>query len=125
MITETRRCVGLKMLTVGLGLILAGCDGSEVVIRDEVKSPDGSLTAQVRTRANSGPGNSNMTAEVNIFQTANPHPVQVLLLTVPHDKYAGVKVKWHGNNALEIVRHPETKIDFQAVKVFDVDISLR
>lgn len=125
MIIRTGRCAGVKVAALGLVLMLAGCDDSEVVIRDEVKSPDGSLTARVQTHAYSGPGNNAMYAEVYLFQTENPHPIEIISLNAPHDKYAGVKVTWRGNNALEVTRHPETRVVFQAVKVFDVDISLR
>ena len=125
MITKKGRCAGLKMMAVGLVLMLGGCDSSEVVIKDEVKSPDGSRTVRVQTHAYSGPGNNSMYAEIYLFWTENQQPIEVLLLNAPHDKYAGVKVRWHGNNALEVTRHPEAKVEFQAVKAIGVDISLR
>lgn len=125
MTTGTGRCAGLKIMALGLVLMLAGCDDSKVVIKDEIKSPDGSRIARVQTHAYSGPGNNAMFAEVDLFWTENPQPIQVILLNAPHDKYAGLKVTWHGNNALEVIRHPEAKVVFQAVKAIDVDISLR
>lgn len=125
MIIRTGRCAGLKVAALGLVLMLVGCDDSQVVIKDEVKSPDGSRTARVQTHAFYGPGNNAMFSEVYLFWTENPHPTQVILLNAPHDKYAGVKVVWRGNNALDVIRHPEAKVEFQAVKAMGVDISLR
>jgi hypothetical protein len=120
----------ISLVTIALCVLLFGCNpGSETIWSAEARSPDGSRLASARTIANSGFGTGYIWTAVYLNWTKDSrHPTEILQLSdtfeTPSDEIS-VEMKWLTPTHLELTYKGHRTLDFQAVKWYGVDISVR
>jgi len=131
---ESRRSGVLKatsLITAAVCVLLSGCkgEGSETIWSAEARSPDGSRVASARTVANSGFGTGYIWTAVYLISTKGSQPpTSILQLSDTFEKPSDeitVEMKWLTPTHLELTYKGHQTLDFQAVKCFGVDISVR
>ena len=131
---ESHRSPVLKatlLITVAVCFLLSGCkgEGSETIWSAEARSPDGSRVASARTVANSGFGTGYIWTAVYLNSTKGSQPPTAILqlsdtFERPSEEIS-VEMKWLTATHLELTYKGHRTLDFQAVKCFGVDISVR
>ena len=113
------------MLT-GLALLLGGCKDSEIVKKEEIKSPDGHWTARMEIEQFGGPGTAGLQTHVYLVRkNTGDEPVEILLLDDRSLNTAEVQMQWQDNRHLDVGRFPESDIGFQVAKCCgDIEISV-
>ena len=118
-----------SVLIFGVCVVVSGCKGSEKIWSAEARSPDGNMLASARTVAQSGFGTGYIGTVVylNRVKRSQP-PMEILQLSddyeTPSDEIS-VEMKWLTPTHLELTYKGHRTLDFQAVKCFGVDISVR
>ena len=118
-----------SLITIAACVLLSGCKGGDTIWSAEARSPDGNRIASGRTIANSGFGTGYIWTAVYLNWTkGSQRPTAILQLSdtfeMPSDEI-NVEMKWLTPTHLELTYKGHRTLDFQAVKCFGVDISVR
>jgi len=118
------------IIMLGIVSFLSGCikGGSETTWSAESHSPDGKRVATAFTIEQSGFGTGGGGTDVYLNFTAGSQPKQLILAfsdgpSGPGGMYVGMK--WLTPIRLELTYKGQRSLDFQAVKCYGVDISVR
>lgn len=111
-------------VVAAVAIPLAGCDPTDILLKEETRSPDGYWTVQTVIQRISGPGINSIDTYVFLSRTSgHGKGTQILELNVPTADKGEVMVTWRDKNHLELGYHKEAEIDFQAIKCAGVEIS--
>ncbi len=115
-------------LVLSICIVVSGCS-SEKIWSAEAKSPDGSRVATGHTVARSGFGTGYIWTGVYLNWTSGSQPAKEILqlsddYEMPYDEKS-VEMKWLTPTHLELTYRGHRTLDFQAVKCFGIDISVR
>lgn len=110
-----------------LCLCASACNESDVAWKTQAKSPDGYWLAEAVNIQAGGMGDATDTTDVKLTRTHAPDDgkIEIISLTPEGADRGGVKLVWLSKRHLEVQYDGKTRVDFQAVKCADVEISLR
>jgi hypothetical protein len=109
---------------------IPGCDiAHETTWSSDSRSPDGNWQAFARTVRTSGPGNADVTTTVYLNWLKGAHP-RGEILELDHDGQGSqtgidLKMEWTKPSLLVVTYNGHATVNFQAVKMAGIDISLR
>lgn len=118
-----------SLLIIGICILLSGCKNSERTWSAEARSPDGKFVATARTLAPGGWGTGSppeTSVDLNWTKGSQP-PMVVLVFSDGPDEPGGMNVgmNWLAPRQLELTYKGHPDFNFQAVKCYGVDITLR
>lgn len=126
---NTRLTSALAVSFLVLVTFLCGCRSEGTVVwSTSVRSPDGQWLATAVTKQWSGPGNAYLATMVYLERPwRSRHPVEVLELS-DGDASSGpggsVVLTWLSPTHLDVGYDAHAEVDFQAVRLNDVEISV-
>jgi hypothetical protein len=122
------RTATFLVFIVIFALGVSGCGGPDTIWQTEVGSPDGRWLASAKTEETSGFGTGLLETDVYMkWVKDSKDPENVLVLV--HDgksesKTLDLSLKWVTPSHLDVSYNGHARVDFQVVKLGDVDISL-
>lgn len=121
---EAARRLGIVL---GLCLCTAACGDSDPDWKFERKSPDGYWLAEAKNIHTAGWGTDTDTTYVTLMRpsVSNHDETIVIDLDTKSIQTGGVELNWLSNRHLEVVYGRGSEVEFQAIKLVDVEISLR
>ena len=107
---------------------VAGCHDVKTTWSAQTLSPDKTWLASARTEQHGGPGTAGVQTIVYLKQIADPRPPTQILLLDP-DPYSqnneiGMKMRWVTPSHLDLTYSGSATIDFEAVLLDGVQISV-
>ncbi|TCV96429.1 hypothetical protein EC912_102780 [Luteibacter rhizovicinus] len=111
-----------------LSSLLTGCYSDQAVIwKADSTSQDGRWTSHAETVQQGGPGNAWVSTQVTLVQKGRDD--YQLIASFSHIKAAypvleAVTMTWINPQHLDIAYRPDSEVDFQAVKLASVTITL-
>jgi hypothetical protein len=122
-----RRTVLLTVIAASL--YMSCCRDSALIWSAESRSPDGRLLASAQTDQFSGPGTAHVGTTVFLKQIGGSRPPVEILEFSNDSAYppgvTSVRMNWTTASHLEVMYQSGATLDFQAVKCFGIDISVR
>jgi hypothetical protein len=119
----------VSLLVIGICFLASGCKDSAIIWSAESRSPDGYLVASANTEQFGGPGTAYVGTSVFLKQVNSLQPPTGILVLSNDTAYplgiTNVEMNWLTTSHLELTYKGGAKIDFQAVKCFGIDISVR
>ena len=114
-------------IVLGLCLCAAACDNSDPDWKFERKSPDGYWVAEADNIHTAGLGTATDTTYVRLKRSSDSDKDETLVLDLDTGSIqtGGVELNWLSNRHLEVVYGKGSTVEFQAIKLVDVEISLR
>jgi hypothetical protein len=114
-------------IVFALCLCTVACGDPDPDWKFERNSPDGSWVAEAKNIHTAGPGNAWDETYVTLRRSSGPNRdgTQVIELNTESIQTGGVELNWLGKRHLEVVYGKGSDVDFQAVKLGELEISLR
>lgn len=114
-------------IVFALCLCTVACGDPKPDWKFEQKSPDGYWVAEAKNIHTAGPGNAWDETYVTVGRPrdSDHDRTSVIELVTESIRTGGVELNWLGKQHLEVVYGKGSKVAFQAVKVGDLEISLR
>ena len=114
-------------IVLGLCLCTAACGDSAPDWKFERKSPDGYWLAEAKNIHTAGLGTATDTTYVTLTRpsVSDDAKTVVIGLDAKSIQTGGVELNWLSNRHLEVVYGRGSEVGFQAIKLVDVEISLR
>ena len=121
--------MAMSLLILGLCIVEFGCSGSDTIWSTEARSPDGRWLAKAQTVQTGGFGTGLTTTDVDLKWIKGSDSPETVLVFV-HDSRSvpdtiHLSMSWVAPSHLEVTYDGHPRIDFQVVKLGDVEISLR
>jgi hypothetical protein len=114
-------------LALGLFFCTSACDDSDVAWKVQAKSPDGYWLAEADNIQAGGFGDATDTTNIFLTRARVPDDRKTVVISLNPEgaQFGYVQLNWLGKRHLEVVYDGKTGIGFQAIRLVDVDISLR
>jgi len=107
---------------------VSGCKDSAVIWSKDVESPDHRWVASAHTEQLGGPGTAAVITSVSLHAAkTSRRPLEILSLENASAYPGGItniEMNWKTANQLELIYRGDATIDFQAVKVANVEVSV-
>ncbi|HEY2009518.1 MAG TPA: hypothetical protein VGH23_11045 [Rhizomicrobium sp.] len=112
---------------LALCLCAAACGNDDPDWKFEQKSPNGYWVAEAKNVHTAGPGNATDDTSVALKRSDQSDKDAMLIIDLDSESIetGGVELNWLTNRHLEVVYGKGSTVTFQAVKLADVEISLR
>lgn len=119
-----------SLLTVAILVLVSGCGGSHSIWSAESRSPDGKVLAKARASATNGGLAITSSTDTKVYlkwATGSRTDKSVLELADASDAPVDTQVEmnWLTPSHLELTYKGNQTVVFQAIKWFDIDISVR
>lgn len=119
----------LKNVVLAMALIpsVSSCnDDHSVIWSADIASPDGAWLVHAETIQQSGPGNAAVFTEIGLGQRGQHQRTIIVGLShsiAPRPLEPPVAMRWSTNRKLTVEYDPSSEVNFQAVKLADIEVT--